>query len=229
MFGYGLHDGTIDDDQVLGSSFHVTSLARIARIKEQRRPFETNPVTAPSSLPGQLHLVFLAQQPLLDAQKPVKKKKNYNNKKKNQSGEMHPTGWRRMFQSTHRRSHANHKNIFIDIRVMDKRCGLDCSPIGSFNPLGCIFFPPHPDIPSCQINLMPAASGNNHPHSSKKRNKATVHRVCRPATHSHTHTHTHRGREGGRWFQGEKESIRDDARDGARIAAIRQKTLAARS
>ena len=75
MFGYGLHDGTIDDDQVLGSSFHVTSLARIARIKEQRRPFETNPVTAPSSLPGQLHLVFLAQQPLLDAQKPVEKKK----------------------------------------------------------------------------------------------------------------------------------------------------------
>ena len=82
MFGYGLHDGTIDDDQVLRSSFHVTSLARIARIKEQRRPFETNPVTAPSSLPGQLHLVFLAQQPLLDAQKPVEKKKNYNNKKK---------------------------------------------------------------------------------------------------------------------------------------------------
>lgn len=71
MFGYGLHDGTVDDDEMFGRCLDVASLARIARVEEQRRPLEANPVAAPSALPGQLHLMFLTQKPLLDAQEPV--------------------------------------------------------------------------------------------------------------------------------------------------------------
>ena len=124
-----------------------------------------------------------------------KKKKKLQQQQKNQSGEMHPTGWRCMFQSTHRRSHANHKNIFYRHPRHGQEMRIGLQPYRVLQSARMYFFFPHPDIPSCQINLMPAASGNNHPHSSKKRNKATVHRVCRPATHSHTHTHTQR--EGG--------------------------------
>ena len=66
-----LHDGTVDDDEMFGRGLDVASLARVARVEEQRRPLEAHPVAAPSAFPGQLHLVFLAQQPLFDAQEPV--------------------------------------------------------------------------------------------------------------------------------------------------------------
>lgn len=72
MFGYWLHDGAIDDDQVLGSGFYVPSLARVARVEEQSSPFEADPVSAPAALAGQFHLMFLAQQPFLHAQEAVR-------------------------------------------------------------------------------------------------------------------------------------------------------------
>jgi hypothetical protein len=71
MLGYGLHDGPVDDDEMLGCGFDVAALAGVARVEQERRPFQTDPIAAPAALPGQLHLVFLAQQPFLHAQKPV--------------------------------------------------------------------------------------------------------------------------------------------------------------
>jgi hypothetical protein len=39
MFGYWLHDGSVDDDEMLGRGFDVATLSRIARVEEERRPF----------------------------------------------------------------------------------------------------------------------------------------------------------------------------------------------
>lgn len=68
----GLHDGAVDDDEVLGCRLHVATIARVARVEEERSALEADPVAAPAALPRQLHLVLLAQQPFLDAQKPEK-------------------------------------------------------------------------------------------------------------------------------------------------------------
>lgn len=79
MFRYGLHDGAVDDDQMFGCGFDVTSLARIARIEEQRRPFQADPIAAPSAFSGQFHLMFLAQKPFLNGEEPMKKKSENQN------------------------------------------------------------------------------------------------------------------------------------------------------
>ena len=73
VFGYWLHDGPVDDDEMFGCGFNVPSFPRVARIEQERRSFETDPIAAPASLPRQLHLVLLAQQPLFHAQKPVQR------------------------------------------------------------------------------------------------------------------------------------------------------------
>jgi hypothetical protein len=71
MLKYGLNDGPVDDDEMLGCGFDVVALAGVAREECERRPFQADPIAAPAAHPGQLHLVFLAQQPFLHAQKPV--------------------------------------------------------------------------------------------------------------------------------------------------------------
>jgi len=81
VFGYWLHDGPVDDDEMFGCGFNVPSFPRVARIEQERRSFETDPIAAPASLPRQLHLVLLAQQPLFHAQKPVRIKSQRFNRK----------------------------------------------------------------------------------------------------------------------------------------------------
>ena len=36
VLGDGLHDGAVDDDEVLGRRLHRASFARVARVEEQR-------------------------------------------------------------------------------------------------------------------------------------------------------------------------------------------------
>lgn len=61
-----LHDGTVNDDQMLRSSLDRAALTRIARIEQQGGTFQTDPVALPATLAGQLDLVLLAQEPFLD-------------------------------------------------------------------------------------------------------------------------------------------------------------------
>jgi hypothetical protein len=70
VLGDGLHDGAVDDDEVLGRRLHRASFARVARVEEQRGALEAHPVTLPAALPRQLDLVLLAEQPLFHAEKP---------------------------------------------------------------------------------------------------------------------------------------------------------------
>ena len=51
-----LHDGAVDDDEVLGRGLDGAALPRVARVEEQRRPLQAHPVALPTALPGQLHL-----------------------------------------------------------------------------------------------------------------------------------------------------------------------------
>ena len=76
VFRNGLHDGAINDNQVLGRCLDRASFSRIARIKEQSRAFQTHPIALPPSFACQLYLVFLAKQPFLDTQDP-KQDDNY--------------------------------------------------------------------------------------------------------------------------------------------------------
>lgn len=69
VLGDGLHDGAVDDDEVLGRRLDGASLARVARVEEQRGALEAHPVALPAALPRQLDLVLLAQQPLFNAEK----------------------------------------------------------------------------------------------------------------------------------------------------------------
>lgn len=68
MLGYRLHDGAVDDDQVLGGRLGGPALLRLARVEEQGRALQADPVALPAALARQLDLVLLAQQPLLHAQ-----------------------------------------------------------------------------------------------------------------------------------------------------------------
>ena len=79
MLGNGLHDGAVDDDQVLGRGLHVAAVAWIARVEQQRRALQTDPVAAPAALSCQLYLVLLPQQPFLHAQETeIQLSTNYN-------------------------------------------------------------------------------------------------------------------------------------------------------
>jgi hypothetical protein len=107
MLGYGLHDGPVDDDEMLGCGFDVAALAGVARVEQERRPFQTDPIAAPAALPGQLHLVFLAQQPFLHAQKPVHeaerddaKSKKEKRKKENEMISMQKKNIKEKFNSS---------------------------------------------------------------------------------------------------------------------------------
>ena len=52
VFGNGLHDGAVDDDEVLGRRLDVAAVeARVARVEEQRRALQADPVAAPAALP----------------------------------------------------------------------------------------------------------------------------------------------------------------------------------
>ena len=46
----------------------MTYFSRVTGIEEERRPLQTHPVAFPASLPCQLHLVFLPEEPLLDTE-----------------------------------------------------------------------------------------------------------------------------------------------------------------
>lgn len=74
VFWYGLHDGTVDNDEVLGRSFNWTSFSRVAGVEQERGALQANPVALPATLSGELNLVLFAKQPLLHTQEPAKKK-----------------------------------------------------------------------------------------------------------------------------------------------------------
>ena len=46
----------------------MTYFSGVTGIEEERRPLQTHPVAFPASLPCQLHLVFLPEEPLLDTE-----------------------------------------------------------------------------------------------------------------------------------------------------------------
>jgi hypothetical protein len=75
VLGDGLHDGAVDDDEVLGRRLYGAPFARVAGVKEQGGALETHPVTLPATLPGQFYLMFLAEQPLLHAEESAKNEK----------------------------------------------------------------------------------------------------------------------------------------------------------
>ena len=56
MLGDGLHDGPVDDDEVLGRGFDGAALARVARIEQQGGALQAHPVALPAALAGQLDL-----------------------------------------------------------------------------------------------------------------------------------------------------------------------------
>lgn len=61
MFRNGLHNGSIDDDQVFGSRLDGSSFSRVAGIKQQRRALQTDPIAFPTAFAGQFHLVLFPQ------------------------------------------------------------------------------------------------------------------------------------------------------------------------
>lgn len=71
MLGDRLHNGAIDDDQMLGRCLNMAPFPRVARVEEQGGSFQADPVATPASLRSQLDLMFLAEQPFLDAQESV--------------------------------------------------------------------------------------------------------------------------------------------------------------
>jgi len=68
VFWYGLHDGTINDNEVFGGRLDGAPLSGITWIEEEGCALQTHPVTLPASLTCQLYLVLLPKQPLLDTQ-----------------------------------------------------------------------------------------------------------------------------------------------------------------
>ena len=71
MLRYRLHDRPVDDDEVLRRRLDGPRLLRLARVEEQRRTLQADPVALPAALARQLDLVLLAQQPLLHRQESV--------------------------------------------------------------------------------------------------------------------------------------------------------------
>lgn len=65
MLGDGLHDGAVDDDEMLGSSLDAAPLAGVARVEEQCGPLQAHPVALPTALPRQLDLMLFTEEPLL--------------------------------------------------------------------------------------------------------------------------------------------------------------------
>ena len=51
-----LHDGSVDDDEVLGRGLDRAALPRVAGVEEQRGALQAHPVALPPALPGQLNL-----------------------------------------------------------------------------------------------------------------------------------------------------------------------------
>ena len=47
---------------------YIIYLSRVARVEEECGAFKTDPVTLPASFSRQLHLMFLPEEPLLDAE-----------------------------------------------------------------------------------------------------------------------------------------------------------------
>ena len=56
MFRNGLHDGSVHDDQVLGGGLDGPALLRVARVEEQRRALQADPVALPAPLASELNL-----------------------------------------------------------------------------------------------------------------------------------------------------------------------------
>ena len=52
----GLHDGAVDDDEVLGRGLHAAALARVARVEEKGRALKAHPVALPAALASKLDL-----------------------------------------------------------------------------------------------------------------------------------------------------------------------------
>ncbi len=51
-----LHDGPVDDDEVLGCGLHRPALPGVAWVKQQRRSLQADPVALPPALAGKLDL-----------------------------------------------------------------------------------------------------------------------------------------------------------------------------
>ena len=68
MFRDGLHDGTVHDNEMLGSRLHGAAFPGIARVKKESGALQTDPVALPASLPRQLNLMLLPEKPLLHTQ-----------------------------------------------------------------------------------------------------------------------------------------------------------------
>ena len=58
-----LHDGPVDDDEVLGRGLDGAALPRVARVEEERGALQAHPVPLPTALPGQLHLKLMENGP----------------------------------------------------------------------------------------------------------------------------------------------------------------------
>lgn len=69
MLGNRLHNRSIDDNQVFRCRLHGSALLGIAGVEKKRGALQADPVALPASLPSQLDLMLLAQQPLLYAEK----------------------------------------------------------------------------------------------------------------------------------------------------------------
>ena len=61
MFGYRLHNRTVDDYKMFGRRFDGPILLRLARIEQQRCALETDPVAFPTTLSRQFDLVLFSQ------------------------------------------------------------------------------------------------------------------------------------------------------------------------
>jgi hypothetical protein len=61
MFGNRLHNGAIDDDQMLGRRFNRPTLARIARVEQKSCALQAYPVAFPAALSSQFDLMLFAQ------------------------------------------------------------------------------------------------------------------------------------------------------------------------
>ena len=70
MFWNRLHDGAVHDDEVFWRLLYAAPLARLARVEQQCGALQAHPVALPAAFSGQLHLVFLPQQPLLHGEIP---------------------------------------------------------------------------------------------------------------------------------------------------------------
>lgn len=60
VFRDGLHDGSIDDDQMFRRGLYTSAFPGIARIEKQRGALKTHPISLPASFSGKLDLVLFA-------------------------------------------------------------------------------------------------------------------------------------------------------------------------